>query len=57
MALISLKEWADKNGITADTARQKILRGKLKATKIGHNWVIDENEKNIDHRRKDSTDE
>lgn len=51
--LISLGEWAKKNGITPDTARQKALRGKYEtARKIGRNWVIDENEPNIDNRKK-----
>lgn len=51
--LISLKEWAEMQGISPDTARQNVLRGKYKtAKKIGRNWVIDKNEPNIDHRRK-----
>lgn len=51
--LISLGEWAKKNGITPDTARQNALRGKYKtARKIGRNWVIDENEPNTDNRKK-----
>lgn len=51
--LISLGEWAKKNGITPDTARQNALRGKYKtARKIGRNWVIDEKEPNIDNRKK-----
>jgi hypothetical protein len=51
--LISIKEWAIKNGINPDTARQKILRGNLpEAQKIGRNWVIDEDVPNQDKRIK-----
>ena len=52
--LISLGEWAKKNGIHPDTARQRAIRGALKtARKIGRNWVIDSDEPLIDHRYKD----
>lgn len=54
--LISLGEWAIKNGITPDTARQRAGRGVFKtAQKIGRNWVIDEDEELVDHRKKDLT--
>lgn len=54
--LISLGEWAKKNGIDPATARQRAGRGSFKtAQKIGRNWVIDEDEKLIDHRKKDIT--
>lgn len=53
MALISLKQWAEAAGISAVTARQRAQRGSFKtAIKIGRDWVIDENEKLVDHRRK-----
>lgn len=52
--LISLGEWAKSKGISPDTARQNALRGKYDtAKKIGRNWVIEKNEPNIDHRKKD----
>lgn len=39
--LISLTEYASLHGVTPDTVRQKILRGKLpQAVKIGRNWLI-----------------
>ena len=51
--LISLVEWALKNGIHPDTARQRANRGAfVTAYKIGRNWVIDVDEPLIDHRRK-----
>lgn len=50
--LISLAEYAELHGVKADTVRQKILRGNLKAKKIGRNWVIDKNEPYIDNRKK-----
>ncbi len=51
--LISLAEYAELHGVKADTVRQKILRGNLKAKKIGRNWVIDKNEPYIDNRKKE----
>ena len=51
--LISLGEWAKKNGIHPDTARQRAIRGAFEtAYKIGRNWVIDSDEKLVDHRKK-----
>ncbi|MGN0558389.1 MAG: hypothetical protein ACI4IS_02945 [Acutalibacteraceae bacterium] len=54
MALISLPEWAKKNGIAPASARQKVLRGYLPAVKIGRNWLIDEDQPNVDNRKKDN---
>jgi len=43
--LISLAEYAEIHGKSNAAARQHALSGKLKtARKIGHNWVIDQNE-------------
>lgn len=50
--LISLSEYAKLHDVTADTVRQKILRGNLNAIKIGRNWAIDKNEPYIDNRKK-----
>lgn len=56
MSLISLVEWANKNGIDPATARQRAGRGAFEtAQKIGRNWVIDSEEKLIDHRKKELT--
>ena len=53
--LISLGEWAKKNGISDSTARQRALRGAFEtARKIGNQWVIEDSEKLIDHRRKEN---
>ena len=53
MTLISLTEWAKREGITDRTARHKASSGLLEtAQKIGRNWVIDEMEKNRDNRRR-----
>ncbi len=50
---ITLKEWAEKNGIHPDTARQRANRGAFQtARKIGNLWIIDPNEPLIDHRKK-----
>lgn len=49
--LVSLKEYAAKNGIEPATARQKALRGGYyTAKKIGNQWVIDDEEPNTDQR-------
>lgn len=51
---ITLKKWAEKNGITPDTARQRANRGAFQtAKKIGNLWIISKNEQLIDHRRKE----
>lgn len=56
--LISLGEWAKKNKIDPATARQRAGRGSFEtAQKIGRNWVIDEDERLVDHRYKDVTTE
>lgn len=53
--LIPLKDWAIREGIDPATARQKALRGALKtAQKLGRDWVIEDTEKNIDHRKKEA---
>lgn len=55
MALISLVEWAERNGVAPVTARQKAQRGGFKtAQKIGRNWLIDEAEKHTDLRKKEN---
>jgi len=50
--LISLPEYAKLVDKQEATVRQKVLRGKLKAIKIGRNWLIDKNEPYIDNRKK-----
>ena len=53
MALISLKEYAERLGKNPDIVRQKALRGTFKtAQKIGRDWVIEEDEPYIDARKK-----
>lgn len=53
--LISLVEWAKLNNLDPSTARKMAGKGKYEtARKIGRNWVIDKNEKNIYQRRKKS---
>ena len=50
--MMPLKEWAKREGIDPATARQKILRGQLEAVKIGRDWWIDRDTRNVDHRKK-----
>lgn len=51
MALITLKEYAEKHGRSQITVRQKLYRGGFKtAQKIGRQYFIDENEPYIDER-------
>jgi len=53
MALISLAEYAEKNGRSARQMRQKAAAGGFEtAQKIGRNWVIEEGEPYIDNRVK-----
>ena len=49
---VSLKDYAEMNGVEPATVRQKVLRGGFKtAKKIGRNWVIDKNEPYTDNRK------
>ena len=51
MALITLKEYAERHGRNPATARQKANRGGfLTAQKIGRDWFIDEDEPYADNR-------
>ena len=51
MALISLKEYAERHGRNPATFRQKALRGGFQtAQKIGRDWMIDEDEPYVDKR-------
>jgi len=53
VALITIKEYAEKNGLQHDNVRHKCQRGSYKtAQKIGRDWLIDENEKDADRRVK-----
>jgi len=45
---IALTEWAQRNGMREDNARQKAGRGGFKtARKIGRDWTIDEDEPKV----------
>ena len=56
--MIPLKDWAVRNGLSPDTARQKALRGGFKtARKVGRDWMISASEVNIDHRARISAKE
>ena len=51
MALISIKEYAERNGLQHDNVRHKCQRGSYKtAQKIGRDWLIDEAEIDQDRR-------
>lgn len=53
MALITIKEYAERNGLHHDNVRHKCQRGSYKtAQKIGRDWLIDENEPDADRRVK-----
>jgi excisionase family DNA binding protein len=41
VALLTLKEAATRLGITADTLRAQIRRGRLRATKLGRDWLVE----------------
>lgn len=53
--MMPLKEWAKREGIDPATARQKILRGQLDAVKVGRDWWISKDTRNVDHRKKPTT--
>lgn len=51
MALITLKEYAERHDKNPVVVRQKALRGGFAtALKIGRDWLIDEHEPYEDHR-------
>lgn len=51
MGLITIKEFAERNGLNHDNIRHKCQRGSYRtAIKIGRDWLIDENEKDVDRR-------
>jgi len=51
MALISIKDYAERNGLRHDNVRHKCQRGAYKtAQKIGRDWLIDEHETDVDRR-------
>lgn len=53
MALITIKEYAAQNGLQHDNVKHKCQRGSYRtAVKIGRDWLIDSEEKDIDRRIK-----
>lgn len=51
MKLMTLKEYAKKQGVHPSTVQQKIQRGNLpEAQKVGKIWLIPENAKYVDNR-------
>lgn len=53
MGLITIKEYAARNGLNHDNVRHKCQRGAYKtAVKLGRDWLISEKEVDRDHRVK-----
>ena len=52
MAIITLVEYAKRNGKNIRSVRDKAVRGQINAFKSGKIWLIDEDEKWVDMRRK-----
>ena len=51
--LITCKQYAERHGLSPISVRHKCMRGGFKsAVKLGRDWLIDEEEPNIDHRRR-----
>jgi hypothetical protein len=48
--LVTLKEYAAKVGRSPVTIRQRCQRGTLPATKVGRDWLIEEDEPFVDKR-------
>jgi excisionase family DNA binding protein len=44
VALLTLRDAAARLGITADTLRAQVRRGRLRATKLGRDWLVEEAE-------------
>lgn len=42
---VTLKDLAAERRVTADSLRQRIRRGTLRATKVGTTWVVDQRER------------
>jgi excisionase family DNA binding protein len=42
--LLTLRQAADSLGITPDTLRAQVHRGRLKATKLGRDWLVERSE-------------
>ena len=56
MALITLKDYAERRGLNAATLRQRILRGGIpEAQKLGRDWFVPEDLELVDRRVKDGT--
>ena len=49
---VTVKEFAELNGVLPNTVRQKILRGRLKAVKVGRDWLIEKDTPYTDGRFK-----
>jgi len=56
MEYITSKEFADRMGVAHVTVRKWIERGKIKATKASHVWLIHESEAQLppDRRKSDT---
>lgn len=53
MAMITLKDYAERRGLNAATLRQRILRGGIpEAQKLGRDWFVPETLELTDHRVK-----
>lgn len=51
MAMITLKDYAIRHGRNPVVLRQKAIRGGFEtATKLGRDWIIDEDEPLVDNR-------
>ena len=52
--IITIKQYAERNGLNYDNVRHKCQRGSFKtAQKIGRDWLIDSEEPNIDRRTRE----
>lgn len=49
---LTLKDWAEREGISPSTVRHRIARGSTQATKLGRDWMISVDEKLTDGRKK-----
>jgi excisionase family DNA binding protein len=52
MKYLTCKDFAKRHGVTIRTVQAWINRGKLKAEKFGRDWMIPEQDKPKDRRKK-----
>lgn len=54
--LVTIKQYAERNGLNSENVRHKCQRGSYRtAQKLGRDWLIDDQEPDVDRRVKSGT--